>query len=784
MSMKFFQPRFLADGLKKIRDLSSGRFKGFSLAEMLVVIAIVSILVLVFLPNIFNSQAAARDSSRAVDLSSFKTGLKLYKMMNHGYPTTTDWISIEADVDSNGPFSQALGNKNFLPKIPRDPAYTAGGEYSYKYIATTTDRYILCAKNEAKLGYSCIDQNESSVVAQVAVVPGFDAGGGGGGEEGCGTVSYGGHDYSTVVVGSQCWLAENLNVGTRLDAMPEAEEGDWQWFSCQNIEKYCYDNNDSNCDSDGGLYQWHQAMCGDLAEGAQGICPSGWHVPTNNEWSVLENYLKDSGTCSSGRTGWDCFGAGTKIKSGSLAAVLSGYRIDHAEFALRGSMAAWWSSLPAASDASEAWIRQVETGGSNDVSVLRINKNRYDSHSVRCIKGDEAKTYMASVTSIASDGYHSCAVSSGSVYCSGYNHYGQLGNGATSEEGYIPVRVKGEGGAGYLTGVSEVGTGWNHSCALKSDGTVWCWGQNLSAQLGDGTTINKSVPVQVLGAGGIGKLTGVSQLSVGDNHNCAIKNDNTIWCWGYNWRGQLGDNTTTQRTSPVQVLGAGGIGKLTGVSQASLGDNHSCAVKTDGTVWCWGYNNAGVLGTGDTTSSRVPIQVLGEGGVGKLTGISQVSAGESNTCAVKPDGTVYCWGWNYSGQLGTNNTTLSYVPIQPLNSNGVGNLTGVSYIFSGQRTTCVIKTDKTLWCWGNNDSGRLGINNTTEQHLPVQVLDKYGSGYFADTAKITGKFYNLCAVKTDGTAYCWGENNKGELMISNMTYSRYLPTQVSRGESQ
>ncbi|MFA5249647.1 MAG: FISUMP domain-containing protein [Candidatus Paceibacterota bacterium] len=170
MSIKFRQPFFLADIFKKIRNFA---VKGFSLVELLIVVAIVAILAVMFIPNIFSAKVSARDSTRTSDLNQFKAGLKMYSIINRGYPTTTDWISIEADVDSNGPFSQALNNPNFLSAIPRDPSYAAGGEYSYKYIATTTDKYTLCAKTEGKDGYVCIDQDNNSVAAQIAYVPGL-----------------------------------------------------------------------------------------------------------------------------------------------------------------------------------------------------------------------------------------------------------------------------------------------------------------------------------------------------------------------------------------------------------------------------------------------------------------------------------------------------------------------------------------------------------------------------------------------------------------------------------
>jgi len=339
-------------------------------------------------------------------------------------------------------------------------------------------------------------------------------------------------------------------------------------------------------------------------------------------------------------------------------------------------------------------------------------------------------------------GLHTCALKSdGTVWCWGDNEYGELGDGTTTER-HTPVQVSG------LTNVVAVAPGSVHTCALKSDGTVWCWGDNYYGQLGDGTTTERHTPVQVSG------LTNVVAVTVGSLHTCALKSDGTVWCWGFNGAGELGDGTTTDRHTPVQVSG------LTNVVAVTVGFVHTCALKSDGTVWCWGYNHHGELGDGTTTDRHTPVQVSG------LTNVVAVEAGGGHSCALKSDGTVWCWGDNYYGQLGDGTTTDRHTPVQ------VSGLTNVVAVTAGSEHSCALKSDGTVWCWGDNEYGELGDGTTTERHTPVQV-----SGLTNVVAVVAGGLYS-CALKSDGTVWCWGDNEYGQLGDGTTT-QRNTPVQVS-----
>jgi len=260
------------------------------------------------------------------------------------------------------------------------------------------------------------------------------------------------------------------------------------------------------------------------------------------------------------------------------------------------------------------------------------------------------------------------------------------------------------------------------SCGVNDEGAVWCWGSNDRGQLGDGTEDDHTVPVQVVGSGGVGMLSGAVGIGAGSKHTCVVKTDGTVWCWGLNDRGQLGDGTNDDHSVPVQVKGSGGTGTLTTVTEITAGLQHSCAVKTDGTAWCWGLNDKGQLGDNTTTDSSTPVQVKGPGGTGTLTTVTEITAGLQHSCAVKTDGTAWCWGLNNKGQLGDNTTTDSSTPVQVKGPGGTGTLTTIILIGSGNNHTCAAKQTHTIWCWGLNDNGQLGNNTTTNSPTPVQAI--------------------------------------------------------------
>jgi alpha-tubulin suppressor-like RCC1 family protein len=303
-----------------------------------------------------------------------------------------------------------------------------------------------------------------------------------------------------------------------------------------------------------------------------------------------------------------------------------------------------------------------------------------------------AITVGGGVAEVSTGEFHTCArKTDGTLWCWGYDADGELGDGTTNGS-FPPEQVS--------TNVAQVSTGYLHTCAVKSDGSVWCWGQNGSGQLGDGTTTTRTSPVPVMGLGGP-----VTQVSAGDDHTCALKSDGTVWCWGGNVLGQLGDGTTSGRATPAAVPALGSA-----VVEVSANDQFACARKTDGTLWCWGGNTDGELGNGTLNNATTPVQVTALG-----NSVAEVSAGDNGGCALKTDGSLWCWGSNFHGNVGDGTTTrrLSPVPVTTLGNSVVEVSCGVH--------TCARKTDGTVWCWGFNSNGQLGDGTTTDNSTPVKV---------------------------------------------------------------
>lgn len=340
---------------------------------------------------------------------------------------------------------------------------------------------------------------------------------------------------------------------------------------------------------------------------------------------------------------------------------------------------------------------------------------------------------------------------------------GQIGIGTTTASQITATTVHGFGNVGFLTSIVAIAGGGTQSLALKNDSTLWAWGWNNNGQLGDGTTITRTSPVQVHGLGNIGFLTGIISAAGGGLHSMALKNDSTIWAWGLNMTGQLGDGTNTGKTTPVQV------NNLTGIFAIAAAPYHSLAMKNDSTVWAWGSNSRGQLGDGTNTDTNVPVQMI----IPPSGGIKAIAGGGEYTVILKNDGTVWASGNNtLYGVIGIGVWGNEYwTPLQVHGQGNIGFLTDITAIAAGGYHCLALKNDGTVWAWGYNNFGQLGDGTTTAKNVPVQV-----SGLTGITAIVGGYYYSL-ALKNDGTVWAWGNNGGGQLGDSTLT-DRYTPVQV------
>lgn len=354
-------------------------------------------------------------------------------------------------------------------------------------------------------------------------------------------------------------------------------------------------------------------------------------------------------------------------------------------------------------------------------------------------------------TAVSAGAQFTCSLSAGGgVQCWGRNSEGQLGD-ATFNQRTRPVDV-----FGLHSGVTAVATGGAHTCALTSGGGAKCWGYNHDGQLGDGTTTNRNTPVAV-----VGLSSGVAGIAAGDAHTCALTTSGGAKCWGDNSNGQVGDGTTTDRTAPVGVSGM-----TSGVAALSAGQLHTCALTTGGGVKCWGYNNLGQLGDGSRTDSAEPVDVLG-----LQSGIAALEVGAQHSCALTLPGGVKCWGSNLAGQLGDDASG----PIAPYPVDVCGDdpedpcqhtLSGVAAVTAGSAHTCAAMTDGRLMCWGWDGFGQLGdggsLSLPDERGYPREVEDVGDSGEPAVLAASTGAGHT-CALSAIALVKCWGWNSNGQL---------------------
>jgi alpha-tubulin suppressor-like RCC1 family protein len=355
---------------------------------------------------------------------------------------------------------------------------------------------------------------------------------------------------------------------------------------------------------------------------------------------------------------------------------------------------------------------------------------------------------LARVVAIAAGTNHTCAIGAdGLVRCWGSNGVGQVGDGTMTLR-LAPVFIAGASGAVAIV------AGNAHTCALIGNGTVRCWGSNILGQLGDGSRTNRLTPVFVNGL-----PTRVVDIASTTNHTCARLTDGTVRCWGINEAGQMGDGTTTSpRLTPAPVSQLGGSAVA-----IAAGNMHTCAWLADGTMRCWGSNANGQLGNGPFTSSLVPTPVFGEAGTNTAR---DIAAGGNHTCAVRANGAVACWGDNANGQLGDGSTVGRPTP------GAVTGISGAVAVAAGGLHTCVVLANGTVRCWGENSSGQLGDGTTTRQPSSVLVTG------LTNVVGIAAGDLHTCVTLGDGGIRCWGDNRLGQIGDGTTT-RRLVPTPVT-----
>jgi alpha-tubulin suppressor-like RCC1 family protein len=402
---------------------------------------------------------------------------------------------------------------------------------------------------------------------------------------------------------------------------------------------------------------------------------------------------------------------------------------------------------------------------------------------------------ISNVAAVAGGTYHSLALlADGTLRAWGQNNRGQVGNGATNDPIAPPAQVVG------LSNLLAASGGYDHSLALKADGTVWGWGDNTRGELGLGaydTNTGYYIPFQTNLAQTIPGLTSIVAIAAGDGFSLAVKTDRTLWVWGANWNGQLGDGTNLSTNVPH-------LSALSNIAAVSAGRYFAMALKTDGTVWTWGANGSGQLGNGQTNlTSLVPVQVV------NLSNVAAIAAGDYYALAAKTDGTVWAWGDNRCSQLGQITAASTNAPVQiaglsnivalsaawghclALDAAGVlrawgngmygqlgngvmafrtlphqvGGLSNISLLAAGADFSMAAVSNGAVWAWGNNKQGQLGNGNNVASNAPglvsglsnVSALAGGGNWYYPPYSKA-----HALGLK-DGSVWAWGNNDRGQL---------------------
>ncbi|PKN59260.1 MAG: hypothetical protein CVU56_01930 [Deltaproteobacteria bacterium HGW-Deltaproteobacteria-14] len=546
--------------------------------------------------------------------------------------------------------------------------------------------------------------------------------------------------------------------------------------------------------TDGTLWCWGANTAGQLGLGHKTYTPGLAQVGAETTWRAVTAGVSTCGIKADDSL-W-CWGSNSVWQLGIGA--VSG---DQPSPVRVGGATSAWSSV-----SSPIWHT---CGTKTDGTLWCWGYNRHGEAGVGTTSAQQAPGQVSpgvtSWLSVAVGGGANAATTcatrtDGTLWCWGADDSGQLADGSVSALDAAAATTPQQAGA--LTGWASVDVAAQHACAARDDGTLWCWGRNTNGALGSGGPLNKLAPWPIPGswasirrAPGTGShacglatsgaascwgLNNNGQLgtaassgyfgnpaspviggpatwtavATGGSHSCGLGSGGTLWCWGYNNKGQLGDGTQVARAAPGQLAGAW--------TAVAGGRDFTCGRQADGTLWCWGDNGNKQLGLGAAAAS----QVLTPTQVGGATDWAAIAPSQYHACATRSDGTLWCWGYVFGGGIGDGTANTRDAPTQ------VGATNSWSTVTTGWAHSCAIDAAGALWCWGTNDYAQLGLGNTATPKLsPTRV------GVASDWTAVAGAFQATCGIRAPGTLWCWGRNQYGEVGVGTQT-QQTSPVQV------
>ncbi|MBM2615450.1 hypothetical protein JIG36_07710 [Actinoplanes sp. LDG1-06] len=475
--------------------------------------------------------------------------------------------------------------------------------------------------------------------------------------------------------------------------------------------------------TDGSLYCWGANSAGQLGIGLTVPTSSAVPLPVaGSGWTSVA--LGWQHACGLQGTALSCWGDGGANRLGQS---------DSTSYPSPKSVTGTWASVTLGADHTCG----INTGGQlycwGAGGSGRLGRGNANSSTNGPVLIGAATTWR----SVSAGQYHSCGTQTdNSLYCWGANTYGQVGDGTVTDQ-VSPVKV---GASAWSAGAP--GELASLSCAIRTDGTLWCWGN---------TGLPYFTPSRV-DAG-----TTWHQAAVGDQFVCGIKDAGALYCFGQQNAGRLGAGDNTNHFLPTPVTTSAG----TAFRQVTVGSYHGCAVGTDTTLWCWGSATYGQTGQGDNTQRNSPVQIMNP-----ATGWTGVSAGSLFTCGVRSDTTMYCWGQNAFSQIGLGASST------PVTTPTAVTTTGWVQVSAGFQHACALRTDTKVYCWGSDGSGRLGGGGGAPQALSPTAVQGTG-GYMSVGLGAD----HSCALKSNGTLWCWGTGWNGRLG-NGLTTDKYVPTQA------